>query len=505
MKKFSSCMLLLTLVVGFSISASAKWPVPQAKTHQAIEKYQQLLRNVDIRNARVGASGFPDSALVFSWDNNSWSLDNSVAIRYQNGRVSRLIFYVSGLPLLQYAYTYNAAGRATLVETQLSFPGQPVQVMSRFVMNYDVNGNQTSLQVFERDSSGLNLVSGDSLQITYSGSTPTQAIAVYFDNFNSPAAWRNGTRFTGLTFGSNGHATSVIMTPWNENTNTWDTNEDLRYSEVAWRFGYAGFSTVFGGLMDISQFLFTELPIAENDFNMEPTDYVEEERVAGNFAMVNKLVSTLSGTQVSQILLQNRVNNAWVDSDRALFTYSGQRMTMALDQYFDNGNWLSDYRRIWTYDSFGNLTEEKAEWNNMGTWTVSFGTAHQLSYTNDNRVFRWVKQSWDQMTNQYTNDEKREYYFGGFPLNASEIAKRSQSMLVYPNPTNGIVKLSLKEMATASVQVVVIDMSGKQLLEQNFEPQTEGYSLDLSRLSNGVYRVVATTGGTRFEQPLVKY
>lgn len=504
MNKLSVFLFLITMSVCMVFPASAKWPVPRVKTHEAVKKYEQILRNVDLRNARVGASGFPDSALIYSWDNNAWTLDNSVGIRYQNGRVSRLIFYVSGLPLLQYVYTYNAGGRATLVESQLTFPGQPVQVTARFVMNYDLNGNQTSMQVFERDSSGLVLESGDSLQITYSGSTPTQAISMYYDTFNGPAAWRNGTRFTAMTFGANGHATGVTMTPWDAITNAWLTADDMRYSEVAWRFGYAGFSTVFGGLMDISQFLFSELPISENDYQLEPTDYILEERSGGNFVLAYRVASTMNGTQVSQIVEQNRVNNAWIDTDRVLFTYGGQRMTMSLDQYFENGNWISDYRRMWTYDSFNNLTEERAEWNSTGTWIVNNANAHQLSYTNDNRVFRWVNQSWDGMTNQYENNDKREYFFGGLPL-STPLVKRSNAMVLYPNPANGWIKLAIQEAVKGPLFIEIIDLSGKRVHQQQFDAQTSEYVLDVSGLANGVYRVVAKTTGSLFEQPLVKY
>lgn len=499
-------LLLAALFCLFlSSTAWAKWPIQSPKLHPSLANLTGLLHQAKLHTARLSQTGFPDSAVIFSWDNNSWMQDNNVGIRYQNGRVSRLIFYISGLPVLNYNYTYNASGKATLIEMIMTIPGQQPQVMTRFAMNYDANGNQTSSVTFEQQNGFLVQTSGDSLAITYSNGQPTEAIQRIYDSQSATPRWVNSQRSSGFVFNNLGQVTAVVLTPWDSTTNAWLTAEDTRYSNVVWNFGYAGFSTLFGGLVDFSQFLFTELPFAENDYTMAPTDYIEESRSGGNFVNNARLTSTLTNGRVSQFLEQNWENNAWVDQFRVIFTYSGSNMTLALNEANSNGNWVPEFRESWIYDASNNLTESKQESHNGTGWETMSGERHIFDYTSDNRVFRWVNQSWDFMTSQFVNTEKREYYFGGLPLNNAEIAKRSQLMRVFPNPTSGMLKLTFKELAASTVKVLVIDMNGKLIFEESFEPHADGYSLDLSRIANGVYRVVASTDGIRIEQSLVKY
>lgn len=496
---------MLAILVGFSLSASADWPVRTPKKHESIKKYEQLIRRVNLEGARVSTGSNPDSALLYSWDGATWTLDNAVGIRYQNGLVSRMIIYISGLPIMQYVYTYNPAGKATLIEAQLSIPGQPMEVITRFQMGYDLNGNQTSMLIFERDSSGLRLESGDSLQIIYSGTTPTEAVSSYYGtNMNGVARWMNSSRLTGFTFSSNGEPTAVTMTPWDESISNWSTSEAVKYSDVQWKFGYGGFSLVFGGLVDISQFLFTELPFAESNFMGEPTDFVEEMLENGSFSLYSRITSTMSGTQVSQILRQLRDNNTWVDDSRMIYSYNNGNLVLAIDENWENGSWVANYRDIWSYDANNNLVEERFEFFSSGAWVVGGGSAHQLNYTNDGRVFRWVRQFWDGASNSYVNEEKREYFFGGFALSSSALSA-GQGLKIYPNPANEVTTIELINIDNESCLVQVFDLNGRLVMSEAANQQQSVFQLNVSHLAKGMYRVTAKTSKGLFSQNLVKY
>lgn len=503
MKKIYHLGIALVIVLASASMALAKWPVAKVNDHPSFKQFTQLLKEAQLQHARLSQSGFPDSVVISSWDNGAWAVENNAGIRYQNGRVSQLFFYVNGLPLLSYNFTYNASGRATNVETLLSLPGQSPQVITRFTMNYDANGNQTSMLVYEQTNGVLGLSSGDSLAITYSGGVPTQAIRSFYDRMATVPAWINQQRMTNFTFGSNGQPTGVIMTPWDETTNAWLTAEDLRYSNVVWNFGYAGFSTVFGSLMDISQFLFTELPFAQNDYQLSPSDYVEEGRSSGNFVNQWKLTSTLVNSRVSQVMEQEWTNNIWVDNYRVVFTYAGANMTVALNESLDNGSWVPDYRETWVYDASNNLIEAKQESYMGTTWTIMSAEKHVLDYTPDNRVYRWVRQDWDQTTSSYVNNEKREYYFGNFGLSTAELSK--SALKVYPNPVQ--TDLWIEASNTDNALLQVYSVNGQLVIEQALvaEQTANALRVDVSTLPQGLYRVVLSSSKGRLSQSVVKY
>lgn len=495
-------MLTMLLLLLGSSTAWAKWPVQTPKTHPALVNYTQMLKLVNWQQARLSQSGFPDSAVIFSWDNNAWTQDNNVGIRYQNGKVSRLIFYISGIPALSYNFTYNASGRATLIEMILSIPGQQPQVMTRFTMNYDANGNQTSAITYEQQNGVLVQTGGDSLAITYNAGQPVEAIQRTYDTQSGAPAWVNTQRTTNFVFNGNGQATAVIFTPWDVATNSWQTAEETRYTNVVWNFGYAGFSALFGGLVDMSQFLFTELPFAENDYSLSPTDYIEEIKVGGNFVNNFKLTSSLANNRVSQVLEQEWSNNAWIDSYRVTFTYTGVNMTMAMEENSTNGNWVPDYRESWTYDAFNNLTEEKQESYMTGSWQTMYGRKHLFDYTSDNKVYRWISQNWDPMAMQYVNEEKREYYFGNFGLSATNLDSRTFKL--YPNPVHD--ELWIDTNFEEPVQLQFFSMTG-QLVQQLVIPASANsgtLKISLSNLTPGIYRAVVIGSNARLTQSIIK-
>ncbi len=496
-------LLLTALLFSASSYALAKWPEQPKVHHPSIQQFSSLLKHVGQAHARALQMGFPDSAVISSWDNGSWTVDGNVGIRYQNNKISRLLFYVGPIPVFQYVFNYDAAGRGRLIETQMTLPGQPVQVTARFIMNYDANGNQTSMWMYEEDNGSLVLANGDSLQFTYSGNVVTEAIQLQYDNMVAVPAWRNAQKFTNLTFGTNGHLTGIVSTPWDPNTNTWLTAEDTRYSNIEWKLGYPGLSSLLGGLMDVSRFLFTELPFSENEYYLSPTDYIEELKVGGVFVNEYKVTSTVANGLVTQALEQEWSNSAWVDNYRVVFSYNGSNMTQALNESYAAGNWVPDYRESWTFDASSNLTEEKQESYVSGSWVTNYGRKNLLDYTSDNRVYRWVTQDWDPMAMQYVNYEKREYYFGNFALRTAEMA--TAEMKMYPNPAQTEFWLEMHASEQGAL-LQVYQMNGQLALQQSLTAEKTNHPIrvDVGNLTNGIYRVVVSSPAGKFSKSLLK-
>jgi hypothetical protein len=73
--------------------------------------------------------------------------------------------------------------------------------------------------------------------------------------------------------------------------------------------------------------------------------------------------------------------------------------------------------------------------------------------------------------------------------------ERVEDLVMYPNPTNGVVRLSLGT-DTGSTFVTITDAMGRSVLTRSFNASS-GLSLDLTGHAPGVYTVAATQGGKR--------
>ncbi|TAE48442.1 MAG: T9SS C-terminal target domain-containing protein, partial [Bacteroidetes bacterium] len=68
------------------------------------------------------------------------------------------------------------------------------------------------------------------------------------------------------------------------------------------------------------------------------------------------------------------------------------------------------------------------------------------------------------------------------------------NLLIYPNPSSGIVNVEMKLNSADKVSLGVYDMNGRQLFETSSEVTASwNRSIDLSRLAAGVYMLKVTT------------
>ena len=71
------------------------------------------------------------------------------------------------------------------------------------------------------------------------------------------------------------------------------------------------------------------------------------------------------------------------------------------------------------------------------------------------------------------------------------VAEKNSSFALYPNPTDGEVRLILKQDLTGKVDFDVYDMTGKCLTNKTFQDLKEGQSIaiDLQHYAPGLYVV----------------
>jgi hypothetical protein len=78
----------------------------------------------------------------------------------------------------------------------------------------------------------------------------------------------------------------------------------------------------------------------------------------------------------------------------------------------------------------------------------------------------------------------------------------SESLTVYPNPTNSVLNISLPPNA-ATGQIILYDISGREIISERAGNNTL-QTLDISDLAPGVYLLTYETTSGKFSQKIVK-
>lgn len=83
---------------------------------------------------------------------------------------------------------------------------------------------------------------------------------------------------------------------------------------------------------------------------------------------------------------------------------------------------------------------------------------------------------------------------GGLKQNVSTTA--TAAMLVYPNPSNGVITIQFSASSYAKGSIVVVDMHGRTLLqnETDFVMGVQERQLDMTHFANGIYLIKVISG-----------
>ena len=75
---------------------------------------------------------------------------------------------------------------------------------------------------------------------------------------------------------------------------------------------------------------------------------------------------------------------------------------------------------------------------------------------------------------------------------------------LYPNPSKGLVQLTLSQPLTEEGQLLLRDLTGKQLLLDRLGAGATQYDLNMSNLPAGLYLVQLSSGGRVFNAKVVR-
>jgi hypothetical protein len=88
--------------------------------------------------------------------------------------------------------------------------------------------------------------------------------------------------------------------------------------------------------------------------------------------------------------------------------------------------------------------------------------------------------------------------YGNLFLNKENIA-------IFPNPTNGLVTIELNTLGQKTIQISVVDLLGKTVLENTFtfDQGLIKKTINLDHLNNGLYLIRLQSGGKLYTEKLV--
>jgi predicted nucleic acid-binding Zn-ribbon protein len=186
----------------------------------------------------------------------------------------------------------------------------------------------------------------------------------------------------------------------------------------------------------------------------------------------------------------------WVEvNDKNCITY---------DTVFVSSNQLSnaDYNYVTSYLTFA-VTQNNSI-GDVHAWDFGDGNTSSLkkpTHTYSSPGFYNVTYSVSNICDtSSTTEEVVAIGVGLNKLNASE------SILVYPNPADDIVNVSLLDLPNGPVNMSIIDLKGSIVLENNINiiSKNQVESINLNSLSSGVYILKVTSEGFSYYQRIEK-
>lgn len=179
---------------------------------------------------------------------------------------------------------------------------------------------------------------------------------------------------------------------------------------------------------------------------------------------------------------------------------------------FDNTLW--NYKKLWmrekvdgVWGPFSHLTQGIIHVFEESIYPVAFPTWENdvhILYNND----AYPGNALDETQDEYV-ENSTTYMKVSFPIGIDEnpvLSEESASLIISPNPSNGIVNTSYSISSASNVILVVSDISGRAAFTKDLGLKDAGnfrYTFNLESLSRGIYYVTLKTNRQEVTKKLV--
>lgn len=283
----------------------------------------------------------------------------------------------------------------------------------------------------------------------------------------------------------------------------------------------------------------------------KPTEIVYYEWTNPNWVLKDKTVITYNINNLPDGALSYIWDGMqWVNDSRYSTTYnSNNKLTEDLGEKWTSSNWVNDYKTIYAYDTNNKLVTSRLSlrdvfnttWvednridytldanGNRITTTYSGSFDSKLEYSYDtsslmasftnpfkdktgidyfaedfphvNKVLGYNEYRYDTQTSSFVINGRTTYnYSNSITLGTENVVKANFAVTVFPNPTTDFVYIQ-NSSNTEIDNVLVIDITGKTVLQQ----EGNGATLNIEKLSAGIYILQASSGNEKYQTKFIK-
>lgn len=226
-----------------------------------------------------------------------------------------------------------------------------------------------------------------------------------------------------------------------------------------------------------------------------------DERKTYTYNLKNKKLSTLT---------EYGNNNAWIVRGRSTYTYNSvDSVTSALYEIWRNGAWVNGGITILTYDTNGNFLSNNYKYWAGNKWVDDY--IHVYAYNeNGNSISgkyeKYINNEWqpykvDQL-NIYAAKTKDDVFYNLYRYEVrgnAVINSTNEPLTVYPNPASEELYLMLYKNEETLVEI--FDIHGRFCFSEKFDNTK---SIDVSRLSNGIYLLKVKNSSLNYHGKFIK-
>lgn len=289
------------------------------------------------------------------------------------------------------------------------------------------------------------------------------------------------------------------------------------------------------------------------------TEIMYYEWVASNWVIDDKTVITYNGSNLPITILSYEWDGTqWVTYEKGTLTYNANNKLISevYEDWVGAAQWVNSYKTIYTYnannkminnksaewDEFNNIWVENGqktdyEWDATGNknreidyYKYSDGSLYQYKqeYTYDtfnlmssfahpfkdktgfdyvfedvphiNKVQGYNTFSYNQSTSTYNLNGRTTYnYNSSITLGTEQTEIENQKITVFPNPTSDF--LNIQNTSNSAIdKVIVTDMSGKTILQQN----QNSAPVNVQNLTKGMYLLQVLSGDKKWQTKFLK-
>jgi hypothetical protein len=331
-----------------------------------------------------------------------------------------------------------------------------------------------------------------------------------WNSFSS--VWENTSKTTYI-YNENNKATQELYQNWSSTTNTWNNSykssytytngritgiESQNWENSNWKNSYKTVITYKNNLID------TYL-----SYNWNGLQWVNEERGTLTYNTNNKIISLVS---------EELISSQWVNGSKSTYSYNTNNKLISntdfnwdisqniwseeeayrVDYELDGtGNRISrtesgysDYKEVYTYDNtalMSNFAHPFKDKTGLDYFSEDFPYVNKVLTTTD---FYSPNNPGLRTTYNYNNS---------ITLGIEKKELTSNNILVFPNPVQDFLNIETT-LNTEIEKVIVTDISGKTILEQNQKTN----QVNVQNLSKGIYLLQVLSGDKKWQSKFLK-